>query len=425
MAFWSDRRDPYRAVRLKLFGIQVGALLAIWLILLSIVYVLMSSELYRVLDSELRRSAIQVIQSYDRSHLSAQSVNNQSDFGATFSLWQITGASSTMSATYIDGTPFIDVRTVYHNALTHPSGYSTTLQINGQPYRIFDALVNLKHGTYLIQVDRSVGPTQVTLSSLISTLIIAGMAALILTLIGGLILTTRSMTPLLASWRQQQQFIADASHELRTPFAIIRSNLDVLLHHPHHTIESEMTYLGNAYEEVERTSALLENLLTLARAESHEQILNLSPVALSDLAKDVVESTRPLAEWQQKSITLNAPENPCMVIGDAARLRQLMLILIDNALRYSDAGACVVISVSCDTTSCELHVQDDGIGIPQNLLPRIFDRFVRADPSRHRAEQGSGLGLAIAKWIIEAHKGQVFVQSKEGRGTTFTVIFPS
>jgi len=418
--------DPYLSVRFKLFGINIGALLAVWAILLMVVYSLMANQLFQVLDDQLRNTAVRIIHSYDRGRRSIQldPMIALGDQDITFSLWRVTQQKANFTAAFIDGNPFVDVRQMYHLAEENSNGEYSTIGVEGLPYRAFYAIVPLTRGTYLIRVIQQEGPTNATLGRLLWTLGVAGLAALALTIVIGIWLSSRSMAPMIASWRRQQQFVADASHELRTPLTIIKTNLDVLFRHTDHTIESELHFLANAYAEVLRTNSLIEDLLTLARADSQEQLIEKYPVDIGALARDVVEAVAPMAEEQDKKITASTPAAPCQIIGDRGRLRQLILILVDNSFRYSSAGATIGITVTCDTLSTTIVVADTGAGIEPQLLPRIFDRFVRGDTTRHRNEQGSGLGLSIAKWVIEAHNGTIAVNSVLGKGTTFTIIIP-
>lgn len=419
------QNDPYRSVRLTLFGINIGALLAVWAALLIVVYSLMDHELYQVLDDQLRLTATRIIRNYDRGRSSVPlGPVILADQQESFSLWFISLVHADWTAAFIDGNPFVDVRQMYRRALNDPTGQYDTIGIQGLAYRAFYALVHTQKGTYLIRVVQPEGPTNATLGRLLRTLTIAGLAALLLTILIGLWLSERSLAPMIASWRRQQQFVADASHELRTPLTIMKTNLDVLLRHPDHTIGSEINFLANAYAEVTRTSSMIEDLLTLARADSQEALIEKHPVDVSRLTHETADAIMPMAEEQEKTITVSLPVSPCLTLGDVNRLRQLLLILIDNALRYSNPGATILLTVKCDTLYTTITVADTGIGIEPKLLPRIFDRFVRGDATRNRHEQGGGLGLSIAKWIVEAHRGAITVQSTLGKGTTFTVTLP-
>ncbi len=422
----SADKNPYRHVRLKLFAINIGALLSIWALLLAIVYSLMAHELYQVLDDQLRLAAIRLIHNYDSGNITNSDPYSLGAQDTNYSLWRITPQGTGWMAAFVDGNPFVNIRSLYGRATaaSQEGGGYYTIRTEGIQYRAFYAIVHTEKGEYLIRITQPTGPTDTTLGSLLWTLGIAGLAALALTIAIGLWLANRSIDPMILSWQRQQQFVADASHELRTPLSIIRTNLEILLRSPSHTIESEMKYLGNAYGEVLRTSSLIEDLLTLARADSKEQLIEKQPVELVRVVEEVVDTVQPLAEQQNKELIAVIPQNPCSTLGDVARLRQLVLILIDNALRYSNAGDQISVTVECDTQHTTLRVVDTGIGIEPTMLPKIFDRFVRGDQVRSRRQQGSGLGLSIAKWIVDAHGGTISVSSSLGVGTTVTIVLP-
>jgi two-component system OmpR family sensor kinase len=224
------------------------------------------------------------------------------------------------------------------------------------------------------------------------------------------------------AFTQQRRFVADASHELRTPVAAIRSITDVVLAQG----ASEEEYV-NVLSEVnvvtERLGHLINDLLTLARADEGQVLLERKPVRLDLLAADVAESTESLATERDITVEVDAQE-PVLVLGDEVRLIQVILNLLQNALSYTNAGGKVSLIVEAGDKNALLTVRDTGIGIAAEYLEHIFERFYRADAARSRAAGGSGLGLAIVDWIVHAHKGTISVESEVGRGTTFTVSLP-
>jgi signal transduction histidine kinase len=419
----SKHKDAFSAIRIKLFMIIIGTLLTIWIILLSLVYSLMATQLYEVLDNSLLDFATHTIHLHMNG--STTSVRDNSNSKYNFSLWQKIPGNAVQYSIFIDGNPFVSPASINKVAQNQPDGVFRTIHIEGIPYRSFFAIIHSKHGDYLIRVTTQTAATDTTLSNLLWTLGLVGFVALAITIVIGVWLSSRILSPSINSWKRQQQFVADASHELRTPLTIIKTNLEVLLHHPEHTIDSELHWLGNAYSEVLRTTTLIEDLLTLARADSMEVLIEHKEIDLSALVHEVADTVSPLAEDQGKNLQLATPEFPCKTIGDTKRLRQLLLILLDNALKYTNTGDTISITVGCDTNFAQIAVQDTGVGIPPDQLPKIFDRFMRGDSSRHRDNQGSGLGLSIAKWIVDAHHGFIFANSTVQKGSVFTVRLPS
>ena len=224
------------------------------------------------------------------------------------------------------------------------------------------------------------------------------------------------------AFEQQRRFVADASHELRTPVSVIRSMTDLAIAQPSNA-EDNLTVLREVNAESERLGHLINDLLALARADEKQIQLDSEPVRLDLLAADVVASMESLAT--ERHLTL-CTENldAATVMGDAARLIQIIIGLVDNALTYTNEGGRIALSVKVSNTQAYLIVRDTGIGIAQKDIPHIFERFYRADPARSKAVGGSGLGLAIAQWLAHAHSGSISVESQPGQGSTFTLTLP-
>ena len=224
------------------------------------------------------------------------------------------------------------------------------------------------------------------------------------------------------AFTQQRRFVADASHELRTPVAAIRSMTDVVLAQGAGE-EEYVNVLSEVNVVTERLGHLINDLLTLARADEGQVLLERKPVRLDLLAIDVAESTASLASERDITVEVDAQE-PVLVLGDEVRLIQVTLNLLQNALTYTNAGGKVSLIVKASGKTALLSVRDTGIGIAPQHLEHIFERFYRADAARSRAAGGSGLGLAIVEWIVRDHKGTISVESQVGKGTTFTVSLP-
>jgi signal transduction histidine kinase len=222
-----------------------------------------------------------------------------------------------------------------------------------------------------------------------------------------------------------RRFTADASHELKTPLAVLRADVERAMHAPPGGTE-QMVALEEALHETTRMADLVESLLTLARADEGRFDLLREPVELEPLARDVFETALILGEHTGLTVTMPRVEN-CVVNGDRTRLRQLFLNLITNAIKYTPRGGEVELQLTATDDEASFTVRDTGIGIAAVDLPNIFDRFYRADRVRSRqAERGGfGLGLSISQWIAQAHGGTLTVQSRLHRGSTFTVTLPT
>ena len=227
------------------------------------------------------------------------------------------------------------------------------------------------------------------------------------------------ITRLDEAFRRQREFIADASHELRTPLTIMKGQIDVSLQKEREP-EAYEEVLRAVNGEVDRLIRLAGSLLTLTRADAGQIPLMLEPVNLSDVVTGALEQVAPLASQRGIGLHLH-PGTDANVQADEDLLLQVLLNLLDNAIKYTPAGGEVTTGWSLNGDQVALWVRDTGPGISDEHVPHVFDRFYRVDRSRSRAEGGVGLGLAISRWIVEAHGGSISVDSSEGTGSTFTV----
>ena len=224
--------------------------------------------------------------------------------------------------------------------------------------------------------------------------------------------------------KRLSQFTADASHELRTPIALIRTTAELTLRRDR-SPETYREALSEIVAESERTSRLVEDLLLLARADAGLPALPLENLELTPLVRDICEQGQVLAEARQLQISTDLPDEPVFVRANDPALRRLLLLLVDNAVKYTPAGGSITVTVGHDLEGgATLAVRDTGIGIPDSALPHVFERFYRADDSRNRDAGGAGLGLSIAKWIAERHHASLEAESVLGQGSTFRLRFP-
>ena len=265
-----------------------------------------------------------------------------------------------------------------------------------------------------------------TLNALVLVLVVGGAVALVVASGVGAAYASRALVPIRRSLvsqrealRRQREFAADASHELRTPLTVIRVSVDDLERHPKDAVASVGTALTDIREEVDHMTAMVEDLLLLARSDSGAIELERIPVDLGDVASSGASAlTRVAAD---RGVGLVVDPVPAEVVGDPARLRQLVGILVDNALRHAPGGSQVGIRVRTEAGNAFLVVEDEGPGIRAEDLPRVFDRFYRAAGA---PGGGTGLGLAIAAWIVERHGGRIAAANHEPHGARFTVQLP-
>jgi len=226
------------------------------------------------------------------------------------------------------------------------------------------------------------------------------------------------------SVRRMTQFTADASHELRAPIALIRTTAELTLGRRRDPEEYEGA-MRDVLVESERTTHLLDSLLTLARGDLGMEALDLIPVDVGAAAREAIEESRTFAAEKSIVIDSSIPDGDLEIDGDSHAMRRLFVILIDNAVKYTYPSGKIRITVGKNSGSIEAAVVDTGIGIAKEDQPHIFDRFWRADKVRSRAAGGAGLGLSIARWIVDQHHGTITVESEPGSGSAFRMSFPA
>lgn len=243
-------------------------------------------------------------------------------------------------------------------------------------------------------------------------------------LVGSWLLSKAAIRPIQEAWQKQLDFTADASHELRTPVAVIQTNLELVMDSPKETVESQMKWLKNIEAENRRMAKLLEDLLTLSRADTNQQVLEIETFMFDEILTEVLIPLEPVADRKNLALEVNI-HNKIAFHGDRKRIKQLIIILVDNALKYTDSSGTVAVSLTRSEKALSLTVSDTGPGIEREHLKKIFDRFYRVTKTRNLNQDGSGLGLSIAKWIVQEHGGTIQVASSPGAGTVFTVSLPN
>jgi heavy metal sensor kinase len=222
------------------------------------------------------------------------------------------------------------------------------------------------------------------------------------------------------SFTSQKQLIQDISHELRTPLTIIRGEIEVALKRERGSGDYQAV-LQSSLEEIQRISAIVENLLVLSRFDSQEVPLDMKRISLTALLQDIIADVKLIADKKKLMLELSA-DGGCSITADEGQLRRAFLNIIDNAIKYTPAGGRITVSVERDALGLHVRIADTGPGIQKENIPLIFNRFYRVD--RSRSSEGFGLGLSIAKSIVQAHKATISVDSEYGKGTTFTVTLP-
>lgn len=287
---------------------------------------------------------------------------------------------------------------------------------------LFESNIGYDEKLY-IQLLINVDPEQSVFKRFNMILAICSLLFIILSISASHLLAKRMMKPIILSWSRQADFVENASHELRTPLTIIQNKLELLLTTPHAKVMDKFENIALSLSETRRLAKLTDDMLTLARADSLETLLVKETVYVDDFIRNVCLPYMEIADLQNKYLTLDL-RSGAVIQADKNRMHQLLVILIDNALKYStEQDAICVKTIVAEQRLC-IEVSDTGIGISEENRETIFERFYREDKARTREKGGTGLGLTIAQWIVTSHKGTIHVRSNSPKGTVFIINIP-
>ncbi|HEU5101499.1 MAG TPA: ATP-binding protein, partial [Roseiflexaceae bacterium] len=289
---------------------------------------------------------------------------------------------------------------------------------DGSRARLLTYAIPGADGTVFVQAGRSLADQDRVLEQLLAGLVGLGGASVVLLSASSWWLAGRSLRPAQQSWERQQTFVANASHELRTPLTLLRASAEVALRGLPPEDADRRELLGDVLSETDHMSRLVEELLLLSRIDAGQLKVDRQPIDLPDLIADARRQAGRLAD--ERGVELNAGSSSGVALGDPMRLRQVLLIVLDNALRHTQAGGSVCIESQTRGRQVDIVVADTGPGIAPAHLPHVFERFYRADSARG----SGGLGLSIARGLIEAQRGQIAIASELGKGTRVTVSLP-
>lgn len=277
------------------------------------------------------------------------------------------------------------------------------------------------NGLRIAFLDTSVERAAIT--RLVLTLGLCGLGGLACFLVISIFLANWALLPVEKAWAQQQQFVADASHELKTPLTVILANLGILQGHGDETVRSQQKWIDNTRVEATRMKKLVDDLLFLAKADAAEAPIEKAVFSLTDVLWRCVLSFEPVA--YEHGVTLDSDIAPdVLMVGDEPQIVQLVTGLLDNACKYAGEKGTVMVSLTHTQDKVRISVRNSGEPIPPEDLPHVFERFYRADKARVRTQGGYGLGLSIAAQIAKRHGGKITATSNEQEGTTFVVSMP-
>ena len=292
-----------------------------------------------------------------------------------------------------------------------------TFSENGYTFRG----LNVEIDEYQIQIIRNIDSEISSLRQLIFVFIIGILISLIITYYLAVYLTKKALIPIETAWNNQAKFIQDASHELRTPISIISSKLERMLKHPNSTISDEVETIADAMSEIRRSKKMISDLLSLTKEEAITK-LNITEVNIKNFIKDICVDYVDIADIQEKRFEMNFNLKNETIFTDENKLRQLLLIFIDNAFKYTKENDFIAININQkDNVYTEIFIIDSGVGIKQEDIPYIFDRFFRSENVRDKDIDGSGIGLSIAKMIAINLGAEISVKCENNK-TEFKII---
>ncbi|WP_026695238.1 sensor histidine kinase [Peribacillus kribbensis] len=305
------------------------------------------------------------------------------------------------------------------------------VRINGMDYRIIDVAIHRflliggsREYVKRIQLVYNLKREREMLEHLRVFIELGSLISIAVSLLAGYFLANKALVPINRAWNKQTQFVTDASHELRTPLAVMKLNLERLFRHPKSSIEEESQNISQAISEINYMAKMVSDLLALARSDSNQLEMAFSNVNLSDLLHKAASDFSEFAFLKDIHFT-STIEEYVNVQGNEERLYQLIMIILDNSLKYTSAGGEIALFSNVKGGAVYISIIDSGAGIPKEDLPFIFDRFFRGDKTRTRKFEGTGLGLSIAKWIVELHRGRIRAESEAGAGTRIFIQLPS
>lgn len=306
---------------------------------------------------------------------------------------------------------------VLPNRYTNKLNDIFTFSENGYTFRE----LNVEIDEYQIQIIRNIDSEISSLRQLIFVFIIGILISLIITYYLAVYLTKKALIPIETAWNNQAKFIQDASHELRTPISIISSKLERMLKHPNSTISDEVETIADAMSEIRRSKKIISDLLSLTKEEAITK-LNITEVNIKNFIKDICVDYVDIADIQEKRFEMNFNLKNETIFTDENKLRQLLLIFIDNAFKYTKENDFIAININQkDNVYTEIFIIDSGVGIKQEDIPYIFDRFFRSENVRDKDIEGSGIGLSIAKMIAINLGAEISVKCENNK-TEFKII---
>ena len=305
------------------------------------------------------------------------------------------------------------------NKILNNKNDSSKININKEPY----VYLKITSSTTTKIVFLNISYQENFKLSLLKIFISVGSISLIALLIISIYLTNKSIKPIKDVFDKQKQFIADASHELKTPLTIIKTNTSLVLSNPEDTVKNQSKWINYINLQTDRMSELVNEMLSLAKLDTEENTLVLSSINISKIIESMILQFDAII--YENGINLYTKiDNDIFITGDKESIKKLFSIIMDNAIKHTNNNGSIYVNLILDKNTVKLSIKNTGKGISSEHIEKIFERFYRVDSSRVRETGGYGLGLSIAKSIVEQHKGNIYVKSIVDKDTTFFVEFP-
>lgn len=287
---------------------------------------------------------------------------------------------------------------------------NTKISEKGEDDLFIQLLINVDTERYLV-------------SNYFDIIIHAVILGIAIVIIASVLMARRTMVPIMNMLKKQNEFVSNVSHELRTPLTIIQAKQELLLQEPNAKIVDKIEDISLTLNETKRLGKLIKDLLMLSRADNKQLKLQKEEIDIDEFISNFVKPYQEIVEMEEKKLVLNLNYKKVAMI-DTNKIYQVMVILLDNAMKYTEKGDTIEIATSQKDNKCVIEVKDTGIGISDESVNRIFERFYREDKARNRETGGTGLGLSIADMIINAHSGTIRASHNGNDGTIFTIKLP-
>jgi signal transduction histidine kinase len=408
----------FGSVRIRLTLWYAGVLALSLVAFALVIYYAAARSFHERQDESLRSTAQTVASAYVEEIGEAHSLNK----AAEIVLLELTFPDRYVQIIDSNGHPIAASKNLSNTVLTIPPGTVGFVTVDGM--RVAVVPVSTDPALGFAAVAEPLNVLDQGLGQLRRDFFAGVPLVLLLASLGGYLLARKSLAPIAAMVSEQQRFIADASHELRTPLAVLRGETEVALGKTR-TVEEYQESLTLIQEEAERLSRIVEDLFILARQpiESPTTLIK-EPVSLTEVVKDCARAAQVLAVRKGVRLKLTNDSTSIALNADEELIKRMILNLLDNAVKYTPEGGEISLALEKHNGSAEIVVRDTGIGLSEMDQQRVFDRFYRVDKARSRALGGAGLGLSIVRTIVEAHGGEITIDSTPRHGSTFTVSLP-